>query len=112
MTEKRFTVETSENQLIIVDNEGPDDYYHLGCDDRDVKGICRMLNDLNKDNQEEIQAFKKQNKELTQLIKTLIKENEELKDENWKLKRANQDLHHQNSRLRVFIKEHDLNLLE
>ena len=88
MTEKRFTVETSENQLIIVDNEGPDDYYHLGCDERDVKGVCKMLNDLNKDNQEEIQAFKNQSKELAQLIKTLFKENEELKQDNEFLKKA------------------------
>lgn len=41
---KRFYVSESENQLIIYDNEGLDDYYHLGNDERDVKGICKLLN--------------------------------------------------------------------
>ena len=45
MSEKRFTIEESENQLIIFDNEGLDDYYHLGNDERDVKGICKLLNE-------------------------------------------------------------------
>ena len=42
---KRFYVSESENQLTIYDNEGLDDYYHLGNDERDVKGICKLLND-------------------------------------------------------------------
>ena len=50
--------------------------------------------------------------QICKLLNNINKENQQLKDENWKLKRAKQDLHHQNSRLRVFIKEHDLNLLE
>ena len=43
---KRFYVSESENQLSIYDNEGLDDYYHLGNDERDVKGICELLNEL------------------------------------------------------------------
>jgi len=42
---KRFYVSKSENQLTIYDNEGLDDYYHLGNDERDVKGICKLLNE-------------------------------------------------------------------
>lgn len=42
---KRFYVSESENQLFIYDNEGLDDYYHLGNDERDVKGICKLLNE-------------------------------------------------------------------
>ena len=42
---KRFYVSESENQLTIYDNEGLDDYYHLGNDERDVKGICNLLNE-------------------------------------------------------------------
>ena len=42
---KRFYVSESENQLTIYDNEGLDDYYHLGNDERDVKGICKLLNE-------------------------------------------------------------------
>ena len=45
MSEKRFIVEESENQLIIYDNDGIDDYYHLGNDERDVKAICCLLNE-------------------------------------------------------------------
>ena len=52
---KRFYVSESENQLTIYDNEGLDDYYHLGNDERDVKGICDLLNGL----QEENEALKK-----------------------------------------------------
>ena len=45
MTEnKRFTMEESEGQDTIYDNEGLDDYYHLGNDTRDVKALCDLLN--------------------------------------------------------------------
>ena len=46
---KRFYVSESENQLTIYDNEGLDDYYHLGNDERDVKGICKLLNEQQSD---------------------------------------------------------------
>ena len=46
---KRFYVSESENQLTIYDNEGLDDYYHLGNDERDVKGICKLLNEQQKE---------------------------------------------------------------
>ena len=52
MTEKRFEVGTSENQDTIFDNEGPDDYYHLGNDTRDVKALCKLLNELHEENQQ------------------------------------------------------------
>ena len=46
MTEnKRFTMEESEGQDTIYDNEGIDDYYHLGNDTRDVKALCDLLNE-------------------------------------------------------------------
>lgn len=62
MTEKRWTLEESENQDTIFDNEGPDDYYHLGNDTRDVKAICDRLNEYDtqiKELQQENQQFKK-----------------------------------------------------
>ena len=52
MTEKRFEVGTSENQDTIFDNEGPDDYYHLGNDTRDVNDLCKLLNELHEENQQ------------------------------------------------------------
>ena len=72
MTEKRFEVGDSENQYIIFDNEGPDDYYHLGNDERDVKALCKLMNELQEDQLEEIQALKAQNKELKEAIGNLI----------------------------------------
>ena len=70
MTEKRFEVGTSENQDTIFDNEGPDDYYHLGNDTRDVNDLCKLLNELHEENQ--------------QLKKTLriIADAESVRDEN------------------------------
>ena len=52
LTEKRFEVGTSENQDTIFDNEGPDDYYHLGNDTEDVKALCKLLNELHEENQQ------------------------------------------------------------
>lgn len=46
MNEKRFTIEESENQLIIFDNGVSDEtYFHLGNDERDVKYVCDLLNE-------------------------------------------------------------------
>ncbi|MBQ6345147.1 MAG: hypothetical protein IJI42_05540 [Methanobrevibacter sp.] len=46
MSEKRFTIEESENQLIIFDNGISDEtYFHLGNDERDVKYVCDLLNE-------------------------------------------------------------------
>ena len=61
---KRFTIEESENQDTIFDNEGPDDYYHLGNDTRDVKGICDLLNDQD-------ETIKRQAKRI-ELLESLI----------------------------------------
>lgn len=65
---KRFYVSESENQLTIYDNEGLDDYYHLGNDERDVKGICDLLNQLHQENEHLIIGNK-----------NLMKKNEQLK---------------------------------
>jgi predicted RNase H-like nuclease (RuvC/YqgF family) len=68
---KRFYVSESENQLIIYDNEGLDDYYHLGNDERDVKGICKLLNEQQShisQLKQEIGEWKKENRELLDQI--------------------------------------------
>ena len=57
---KRFYVDESENQDTIFDDEGVDDYYHLGKDTRDVNALCNLLNELNEENKK----FKKTNQEL------------------------------------------------
>ena len=45
MSDERFTIEESENQLIIFDNGVSDEtYFHLGNDERDVKYVCDLLN--------------------------------------------------------------------
>ena len=74
MSSKRFEVEDNVNQFIIYDNEGVDDYYHLGNDERDVKALCEMLNEFHddtlqlksllKDAEEEIKTLKKSNQQL------------------------------------------------
>lgn len=61
---KRFYVSESENQLTIYDNDGLDDYYHLGNDERDVKGICKLLNEQ----QATIDYLKEENEQLRKLI--------------------------------------------
>ena len=78
MSEKRFIVEESEHQLIVNDNDGLDDYYHLGNDERDVKGICDLLNGFHDDNlqlkkllqeaEDEIDRLKKSNQLLMESI--------------------------------------------
>ena len=48
---ERFNVEESaEETLNIYDNEGIDDYYHCGNDERDVKALCKLLNEKDKEN--------------------------------------------------------------
>ena len=104
MTEKRFELGKSENQDTIFDNEGPDDYYHLGNDTEDVKALCKLLNELHEENQlnklqEENQQLKKIIKENSKAINQLSEDNkqykilvESLKDENQKLKLKLKDL--------------------
>ena len=65
---KRFYVSESENQLTIYDNEGLDDYYHLGNDERDVKGICKLLNEQ----QATVQLLKEENEQLRKYNEQLI----------------------------------------
>jgi len=60
---KRFTIEESENQDTIVDNEGPDDYYHLGNDTRDVEGICKLLNQQDQQIKRQAKVNEQQEKE-------------------------------------------------
>ena len=72
---KRFYVSESENQLTIYDNEGLDDYYHLGNDERDVKGICDLLNYQDR-------LIEEQHDEIINWTKKYVgikKENEQLK---------------------------------
>ena len=64
---KRFYVSESENQLTIYDNEGLDDYYHLGNDERDVKGICKLLNEQ----QATIEQLQEENASLKQRIRDI-----------------------------------------
>ena len=74
--EKRFTIEESENQLIIFDNGVSDEtYFHLGNDERDVKYVCDLLN-----NQQDII------KKLQDLCEQSDSENAKLRIENKKLK--------------------------
>ena len=86
MIEKRFTIEESENQLIIFDNGVSDEtYFHLGNDERDVKYVCDLLNELFNENDilkqklktksivnkqyEEMKGLQKENEQLRQMIK-------------------------------------------
>ena len=72
MTEKRFEVGTSEKQDTIFDNEGSDDYYHLGNDTRDVKALCKLLNGLHEENQQLIQLLKNQSVIIQELHSKLL----------------------------------------
>lgn len=88
MSEKRFTIEESENQLIIFDNGVSDEtYFHLGNDDRDVKYVCDLLNTLHQENQQ-LKHYKlyEDNKRLQTIIADLKEKNEQLKKEkeSWK----------------------------
>lgn len=49
---KRFYIEESENQDTIFDDTADDDYYHLGNDTRDVKALCKLLNQLDDENKQ------------------------------------------------------------
>ncbi|MBQ6345154.1 MAG: hypothetical protein IJI96_03465 [Methanobrevibacter sp.] len=88
MSEKRFTIEESENQLIIFDNGVSDEtYFHLGNDERDVRYVCDLLNELAEENENlklkivslenEVQ---RQRNELKNTRKEFTKKTEEL---NW-----------------------------
>ena len=104
MTEKRFEVGYSENQDTIFDNEGVDDYYHLGNDTKDVKALCTLLNELHEKNKlnelyEENKQLKNIIKENSKLVNELSEDNNQfqilvksLKDENQKLKLRLKDL--------------------
>ena len=41
---KRYTVESNVDNHIIVDNNGVDDYFHLGNDIDDIQAVCELLN--------------------------------------------------------------------
>ena len=66
---ERFIMGESENQHIIYDNEGIDDYYHLGNDTRDVKALCIALNDMD----DKVKALEEHNHILVGIV---IKQNE------------------------------------
>ena len=90
MTEKRFEVGTSENQDTIFDNEGPDDYYHLGNDTEDVQALCKLLNELHEENK--LNKLQEENKQLNKLIKEHSKSIIQSSEENQHLKTQNQRL--------------------
>lgn len=77
---KRFYVSESENQFVIYDNEGLDDYYHLGDDERDVKGICNLLNSLAEENAEFLQAITESAVRTSQLRKQVKEQQEHIKE--------------------------------
>lgn len=67
----KYTVEDNVDNLIIVDNEGLDDYYHLGNDGDDVIEICNILNMQHNELKKQSTKIYKQNKELQILKETL-----------------------------------------
>lgn len=67
----KYTVEDNVNNLIIVDNEGIDDYYHLGNDGDDVIEICDILNMQHNKLKRQSTKIYKQNEELKILKETL-----------------------------------------
>lgn len=67
----KYTVEDNVNNLIIVDNEGIDDYYHLGNDGDDVIEICDILNMQHNELKRQSAKLFKQNEELQTLKETL-----------------------------------------
>lgn len=67
----KYTVEDNVNNLIIVDNEGLDDYYHLGNDGDDVIEICDILNMQHNKLKRQSTKIYKQNEELKTLKETL-----------------------------------------
>lgn len=83
MTEKRFELGKSENQDTIFDNEGPDDYYHLGNDTEDVKALCKLLNELHEENQ--LNKLQEENKQLKKIIKENTKTINQSSEENQQL---------------------------
>ena len=90
MTEKRFELGKSENQDTIFDNEGPDDYYHLGNDTKDVKALCKLLNELHEENQ--LNKLQEENKQLKKIIKENSKTINQSSEETQRLKTQNQRL--------------------
>ncbi|MBP5423006.1 MAG: hypothetical protein J6Y78_11250 [Paludibacteraceae bacterium] len=88
MSEKRFIVEESENQLIIYDNDGIDDYYHLGNDESDVKAICGLLNEQ----QATISQLEKNFDDLVKWASEIAKRNVILDEQIGQLQRENEQL--------------------
>lgn len=97
MTE-RFTVEESEKQLTIYDYNGLDDYYHLGNDTRDVKGICNLLNELHEENRTNQKIIR----DLTNQVKRLTGQKQRLEQENQILQSENEDLNEELLQLTSF----------
>lgn len=81
MSEKRFTIEESENQLIIFDNGVSDEtYFHLGNDERDVKYVCDLLN-------EQSERIKSLEMELDLIANTKLFSRRKLEEENEQMKK-------------------------
>ncbi len=103
MTEKRFEVGYSENQDTIFDNEGVDDYYHLGNDTKDVKALCTLLNELHEKNK--LNELYEENKQLKHIIKENSKLVNELSEDNNQFQILVKSLKDENQKLKLRLKD-------
>lgn len=103
MIEKRFEVGTSENQDTIFDNEGIDDYYHLGNDTRDVQALCTLLNELHEKNK--LNELYEENKQLKHIIKENSKLVNELSEDNNQFQILVKSLKDENQKLKLRLKD-------
>ena len=101
MTEKRFEVGESENQFTIFDNEGVDDYYHLGNDERDVRALCNLMNEL----LEEPARLNGTINTLKEALKTLGKNYTKLTEKNNQYKILTDELKRQNKKLKARLND-------
>ena len=101
MTEKRFEVDESENQFTIFDNEGADDYYHLGNDERDVRALCKLMNEL----LEEPAKLNGTINQLKEALKTLGEDYTKLTEKNNQYKILTDELKRQNKKLKARLND-------
>ena len=99
----RFEVGYSENQDTIFDNEGVDDYYHLGNDTKDVKALCTLLNELHEKNK--LNELYEENKQLKHIIKENSKLVNELSEDNNQFQILVKSLKDENQKLKLRLKD-------
>ena len=99
----RFEVGYSENQDTIFDNEGVDDYYHLGNDTKDVKAVCTLLNELHEKNK--LNELYEENKQLKHIIKENSKLVNELSEDNNQFQILVKSLKDENQKLKLRLKD-------